>query len=56
MPTPAEWKPIETVPHGQRVLLWLEKGEKGNGEIAVGIVFPEDDGMVDYYWTWGGPK
>lgn len=49
-----EWKPIESVPDGERVMLFLEKGEKGNGEIAVGIVYRDDDGTIDCYWTWGG--
>lgn len=52
-----EWQPIDTVPDGERVELFLEHGEKGNGEIAVGMVFRNDDGSIpDHYWTWGGPN
>jgi hypothetical protein len=52
-----DWQPIETVPDGERVLLFLEGGEKGNGEIAVGMMIREPDGSVPtYYWTWGGPN
>ena len=38
------------------MLLWLEKGEKGNGEITVGMVFREPGEVIDCYWTWGGPN
>lgn len=51
-----DWQDIETVPDGQRVLLWLEHGEKGNGEIAVGMVVRLGPDVVDSYWTWGGPN
>lgn len=54
---PIAWHPIDTAPNDRRVLLWLDEGEKGNGEIAVGIVFREnlDDptSKVVGYWTWG---
>lgn len=49
-----DWKAIDTVPHGERVLLTLRNGEKGNGEITVGMVFPDSEGHIDCYWTWGG--
>lgn len=48
-----DWHPIETVPDGERVELFLEEGEKGNGKIAVGMVV-RMDGKIDCYWTWGG--
>jgi hypothetical protein len=51
-----KWEPIDTVPEGRRVLLWLERGEKGNGEIAVGMMFYDGSKPSDYYWTWGGPN
>ena len=50
------WRDIKTVPDGRRVFLWLEKGEKGNGELAVGMCFRKPDGSVDGWWTWGGPN
>lgn len=54
------WRPIEDVPDGERVELFLEKGEKGNGEIAVGMVIREDwhqgPPQINGYWTWGGPN
>jgi hypothetical protein len=49
-------EPIEEAPEGRRLLLWLEGGERGSGEIAVGMVFKNDKGRVDCYWTWGGPN
>lgn len=51
-----EWQPIDTVTEGDRVELFLPNGEKGNGEIAVGMVFRNSDGVFDCYWTWGGPN
>lgn len=54
-----EWKPLSDLPaelHGTRLLLWLDEGEKGNGEVAVGMIFPDIDGRVGGYWTWGGPN
>lgn len=56
MPRPIlDWHPIATVPDGRRVFLWLENGERGNGELAVGMCF-WNDGKVDGFWTWGGPN
>lgn len=37
---------------GDRVFLLLSRGEKGNGELAVGMTFEP----FDFYWTWGGPN
>jgi hypothetical protein len=51
-----DWHPIETVPRGTRVELFLEKGEKGNGEIAVGMICGNEGEPIDCYWTWGGPN
>jgi hypothetical protein len=47
---------MKTVPPGERVFLLLARGEKGNGELAVGMVFPDQYGAIDCYWTWGGPN
>lgn len=48
-----EWNmDINSAPEGERVFLLLAKGEKGNGEIAVGMVFTPVDG----WWSWGGPN
>lgn len=41
---------------GERVFLLLRKGEKGNGELAVGMLCPLDKGEINCYWTWGGPN
>jgi hypothetical protein len=54
-----DWRPIETMPFGERVMLYFEEGEKGNGEIDVNWVYPDDDAGPDgswHYWTWGGPN
>lgn len=50
------WEPIETVPRGKRVELFLPSGEKGNGEIAVGMICTDPGEPIDHYWTWGGPN
>ena len=53
------WRDMSELPaelEGHRLLLWLEKGEKGNGELAVGMIYRNDDGSIDGYWTWGGPN
>ena len=51
-----QWAPVSDLPaylEGRRILLWLEHGENGNGEVAVGMLFRNDDGVFDHYWTWG---
>jgi fermentation-respiration switch protein FrsA (DUF1100 family) len=51
------WRTIDTAPEGERILLYLEEGEKGNGEIAVGMIYRDEGSRaVDCYWTWGGPN
>lgn len=50
------WKPISTLPDGERAILFLPHGEKGNGEITTGMIFRDDDGTVTHFWTWGGPN
>lgn len=53
-----DWIPIDDIPEeleGKNLLLWLEEGERGNGEIAVGMVIRNrPEGTIDCYWTWGG--
>lgn len=44
---------MRSAPSGERLFLLLEHGEKGNGELAVGMVM---EGYTDHYWTWGGPN
>lgn len=52
-----DWHPIDTVPDGERVELFLERGEKGNGEVAIGMMLREPNGGIpSHYWTWGGPN
>jgi hypothetical protein len=58
---PIDWKPIDTMPFGHRVMLFFEHGEKGNGEIDTNWVYPEDESSDAAaragrwgYWTWGG--
>lgn len=53
-----EWNmDIYTAPEGDRIFLLLAKGEKGNGELAVGMVFNNPGhGGIDCWWTWGGPN
>lgn len=51
-----DWQPMDTVPEGERVFLFLPEGEKGNGELAIGMVFRNYSGLIDCYWTWGGPN
>jgi hypothetical protein len=58
-----DWNPISTMPFGQRVTLYFEHGEKGNGEIDTNWVYPEDESSDQAaragrwsYWTWGGPN
>lgn len=47
---------VNTAPDGDRVFLLLEKGEKGNGELAVGMIVRLGNDPIDCYWTWGGPN
>lgn len=47
---------IDAVPRGDRVFLLLREGEKGNGELAVGMICTVPGEPVDHYWTWGGPN
>jgi hypothetical protein len=54
--TDVDWQTIDTAPEGERLLLYLEHGEKGNGEIAVGMIFRNEGWPLDCYWTWGGPN
>lgn len=55
--TNIEWNfDFKTCPRGDRVFLLLDRGEKGNGELAVGMIASEPDQPIDCYWTWGGPN
>ena len=50
-----EWNHnLAVCPRGDRVFLLLRKGEKGNGELAVGMIVTDE--APDHYWTWGGPN
>ena len=52
-----DWQPMETAPEADQVFLLLAKGERGNGELAIGMVIRDGDGgFYDCYWTWGGPN
>lgn len=52
-----EWNfDMESVPRGDRVFLLLLDGEKGNGELAVGMILCDKGQRIDHYWTWGGPN
>jgi hypothetical protein len=54
---PIDWQPIATMPFGKRVLLFFERGEKGNGEIDTNWVYNGDSPEEPWiYWTWGGPN
>jgi hypothetical protein len=48
-------KDITSCPFGEQVFLLLAKGEKSNGELAVGMLCPINS-VIDRYWTWGGPN
>jgi hypothetical protein len=51
------WRPIDTVPDGEHVLLWFPDGERGIGGIEAATVFHKDDGSLDHHgWTHGGPN
>lgn len=47
---------MQAVPRGDRVFLLLREGEKGNGELAVGMICTEPGEPIGHYWTWGGPN
>lgn len=47
---------LSQCPSGDRVFLLLRHGEKGNGELAVGMLVYGDNLTLDCYWTWGGPN
>lgn len=47
---------MDAVPRGDRVFLLLEKGERGNGELAVGMICTDLGQPIDHFWTWGGPN
>lgn len=47
---------IKTVPRGDRVFLLLEEGEKGNGELAVGMICGDIGEDIKGFWSWGGPN
>lgn len=52
-----DWnRDVNAVPRGERVFLLLAEGEKGNGELAVGMICGEAGEPIDCYWTWGGPN
>lgn len=50
------WFSMASYPVGNRAQFYLAEGEKGNGEIAIGMAFPNERGEFDSYWTWGGPN
>jgi len=47
---------MDAVPRGDRVFLLLKDGEKGNGELAIGMICQDMGETIDHYWTWGGPN
>lgn len=53
-----EWRPIETAPEGEHVMLWWPEGERGIGGIECATIFRGDPhsstGMS--FWTHGGPN
>jgi hypothetical protein len=49
-------KDLTECPSGDRVFLLLADGEKGNGELAVGMLCYTEPENIDCYWTWGGPN
>ncbi len=51
------WQPIDTLPFGERVAIFYEHGEKGNGQLDYAWIYPRDENNPDgpwYAWTWGG--
>jgi hypothetical protein len=48
------WRPFETVPDGEHVLLNFKYGERGIGGMETATVY-NDDGRISY-WTHGGPN
>lgn len=54
----SDWRPIDTLPEGESVLLWFPHGEKGIGGMECAMVFFGDTqsptGMS--FWTHGGPN
>lgn len=36
--------------------MWLKEGQKGNGELAVGMFVYYDGEDEGGWWTWGGPN
>lgn len=49
------WKPIETAPEGEHILLWFPVGERGVGGIEAATIFREG-GRIVSFWTHGGPN
>lgn len=52
-PTRGDWRPIETVPQGEHVLLYWPEGERGNGGMECATVYHGDPMS---FWTHGGPN
>lgn len=53
------WQDAKTSkpPHYQAVHIWLEHGEKGNGQMAIARWVSHDDGSGNgAWWSWGGPN
>ncbi len=48
-----EWQPIETIPHGEAVLVHRPGMRDG---VDVASFYPAEDGMEEHWWTSGGPN
>ena len=53
-----KWRPIDTVPEGEQVLVWFERGQRGVGAMECAVVFKGDANAPGGYslWTHGGPN
>lgn len=51
----SEWRPIETAPEGEHIMLFWPGGERGNGGIECATIFRDETGALSY-WTHGGPN
>jgi len=52
-----DWKPIETAPENEMVLIWADKLNRGLPSAEVVMIFKHGDGPAAWsYWTNGGPN